>query len=525
MFRRALSKTRNWFALFTLLAMLAGVGSIPPAQARTPPSAFPAPRLSSSPPSDKSHAPQDIPARYAYFEDFEHSDGGFTVHGASTSWEWGTPTSGPNEAHSGTRLWATNLDGNYSDNERGTLLSPNIRLYAYGGQSLTLTWWQWLQSQSGADIASVYVSKNGGLAWTQVYGPVSGDVDTRWTFHSVTLDPTYSVKRFRVAFRFRSNRRATFPGYYVDDVGLLIHKTYGVTVNPASGTQPGYPGVLATHTLTATNTGNVEDTFDVAVSGNSWTTSAPASVGPLNPGESVAVEVLVNVPAEAILGEADTATVTLSSQGNPAQTAAATLTTLTFFGDVPPDYWATPSILSLLNADLVSAITLQYGIPTACEIGNYCPENGVTRAEMAVFLLQGEHGSSYQPPAATGAMFTDVPLTYWAAEWIEQLAREGITSGCAPGLYCPEDPVIRAQMAVYLLRTEHGSAYFPPPATGEIFVDVPLNYWAAAWIEQLYVEGNAHVCSTSPSLYCPDDVTTHAQMAEFMVKTFDVPMP
>jgi hypothetical protein len=71
---------------------------------------------------------------------------------------------------------------------------------------------------------------------------------------------------------------------------------------------------------------------------------------------------------------------------------------------------------------------------------------------MAVFLLRAKHGSSYVPPAAVG-VFPDVPNSYWAASWIEQLTAEGITSGCGGGNYCPEQPVSRAQMAVFLVRT------------------------------------------------------------------------
>jgi hypothetical protein len=50
-------------------------------------------------------------------------------------------------------------------------------------------------------------------------------------------------------------------------------------------------------------------------------------------------------------------------------------------------------------------------------------------------------------------MFADVPLGHWAGSWIEQLAREGITGGCGGGNYCPDSPVTRAQMAVFLTRT------------------------------------------------------------------------
>jgi hypothetical protein len=73
---------------------------------------------------------------------------------------------------------------------------------------------------------------------------------------------------------------------------------------------------------------------------------------------------------------------------------------------------------------------------------------------MAVFLLRGIHGSSYVPPAAGGGTgFADVPPGHWAAAWIKQLVAEGITTGCGIAVYCPEAPVNRAQMAVFLVRT------------------------------------------------------------------------
>ena len=50
-------------------------------------------------------------------------------------------------------------------------------------------------------------------------------------------------------------------------------------------------------------------------------------------------------------------------------------------------------------------------------------------------------------------MFNDVPVGSFADRWVEQLAAEGITSGCGNGNYCPNDPVTRAQMAVFLVRT------------------------------------------------------------------------
>jgi hypothetical protein len=72
---------------------------------------------------------------------------------------------------------------------------------------------------------------------------------------------------------------------------------------------------------------------------------------------------------------------------------------------------------------------------------------------MAIFILRSKHGAGFQPPPATG-MFADVPIASPFAPWIEQLAREGVTGGCGtnPPVYCPDDPVTRGQMAVFLVR-------------------------------------------------------------------------
>jgi hypothetical protein len=180
------------------------------------------------------------------------------------------------------------------------------------------------------------------------------------------------------------------------------------------------------------------------------------------------------------------------------------------FTDVPGTYWAWQYVESLYKA----------GITAGCGSGNYCPEDSVTRAQMAIFLERGMRGSAYTPPAAAGNVFLDVPISYWAAAWIEKLAADGITSGCGGGYYCPDSTVTRAQMAIFLLRAKHGSAYTPPAATG-MFTDVPTSYWAANWIEQLYAEGITGGCGTG--LYCPDNPVTRAQMAVFLVRTFSLP--
>jgi len=201
--------------------------------------------------------------------------------------------------------------------------------------------------------------------------------------------------------------------------------------------------------------------------------------------------------------------------GNYASGEIYTITKSPSFSDVPTLYWAGGFIERLYRA----------GITGGCGVNplQYCPETTVTRSQMAVFLERGIHGSSYHPPVvglSTG--FADVQPDYWAGAWIKQLAAEGITGGCGPGNYCPESPVTRAQMAVFLLRSKHGASYSPPAVgTSTGFTDVDPAYWAGAWIKQLVAEGITAGCGVG--MYCPEAPVTRAQMAVFLVKTFNLP--
>ncbi|HNB35520.1 MAG TPA: S-layer homology domain-containing protein [Anaerolineales bacterium] len=180
------------------------------------------------------------------------------------------------------------------------------------------------------------------------------------------------------------------------------------------------------------------------------------------------------------------------------------------FADVSGTHWASSWIERLYAA----------GITGGCGSNPliYCPENPVTRAQMAVFLEKGLHGSGIVPPNIN-ATFTDTS-GHWAEDWIEALKNDGITSGCGTGIYCPENTVTRAQMAVFLLKSTHGASYSPPPATGT-FSDVSADHWAAAWIEQLAAEGITSGCGSG--IYCPENPVTRAQMAVFLVKAFNLP--
>lgn len=180
------------------------------------------------------------------------------------------------------------------------------------------------------------------------------------------------------------------------------------------------------------------------------------------------------------------------------------------FQDMGPFYWAYNSIIRLYDSGITAGCT---ATPL-----QYCPEAFVTRAQMAVFLERGIHGGGFNPPTASPTFIDDE--NHWAEDWIEALKSDGLTSGCGNNMYCPESLVTRSQMAVFLLKAIHGVFYVPPTASGTVFIDIPSDYWAAAWIEQLSNEGITSGCGNGN--YCPENPISRAQMAVFLANSLNI---
>ena len=53
-------------------------------------------------------------------------------------------------------------------------------------------------------------------------------------------------------------------------------------------------------------------------------------------------------------------------------------------------------------------------------------------------------------PGPVTPTFADVPMTDSRFRYVEALAAAGVTGGCGVGNYCPDQPVTRGQMAVFL---------------------------------------------------------------------------
>jgi hypothetical protein len=160
------------------------------------------------------------------------------------------------------------------------------------------------------------------------------------------------------------------------------------------------------------------------------------------------------------------------------------------------------------------------GVTLGCGGGNYCPNDPVTREQMAAFILRAK--GEFNPPTPVSQRFGDVPPTSVFYNLIDRLAALGITVGCQsnPSLYCPSDPVSREQMAAFIVR---GLGEFNPPIPpGQRFGDVPSGNTFYNFVDRLAVLNITLGCTPDHLMYCPNDSVTRAQMAAFLVRAFNL---
>jgi hypothetical protein len=86
------------------------------------------------------------------------------------------------------------------------------------------------------------------------------------------------------------------------------------------------------------------------------------------------------------------------------------------------------------------------GITRGCGPVTFCPDRPVTRAEMAALLAR-----ALDLPAGEPGRFVDDDGSTHEVD-IERLAAAGITRGCGPVTFCPDEPVPREQVAAFFHR-------------------------------------------------------------------------
>lgn len=254
-------------------------------------------------------------------------------------------------------------------------------------------------------------------------------------------------------------------------------------------------------------------TFSVAVTASNaacqWVASgAPPSLvvvngGPVSGGGTVRYSLAANSSASPLPGN-----VTIGGQywqvvqeGQPPR----------IFRDVPPGYPFFDSI-TLLG---------QNGISPGCGGGQYCPDSPMTRREMAAFLIRALMGESFsyqdQP------YFTDVGAGDPYFRYIQKLREIGVTNGCAAVRYCPDDTVTRGQMAAFVVRARLGVSHAEsfPYQTAPLFDDVGTSNVFFSHVQKLKELGITNGCTGAT--YCVNDPTTKGQMAVFVTRSLVAP--
>ena len=166
-----------------------------------------------------------------------------------------------------------------------------------------------------------------------------------------------------------------------------------------------------------------------------------------------------------------------------------------------------------VHAPAIAAIAAA-GITRGCDAAGprFCPDQPVTRAQMASFLAR-----ALNLRAAVTDYFTDDDSSSHEAN-INALRAAGITRGCDPDgrRFCPDQPVTRAQMASFLVR-----ALDLPATATDYFTDDDGSSHEAN-INALRAVGITRGCDAAGSRFCPDDAVTRAQMATFLARALNL---
>ena len=151
-----------------------------------------------------------------------------------------------------------------------------------------------------------------------------------------------------------------------------------------------------------------------------------------------------------------------------------------------------------VHAEAIRTVATR-GIADPCSAARFCPEAAVTRAEFATMLAR-----TLELPASNSRAFTDVSGTH--APQIEALADAGLTAGCAPHSFCPNQRLSREQLAAFFARALE---LRPQPSP---FSDMTSTHDGS--VGALHREGIVAGCSSTT--FCPTRPVTRAQTASMI---------
>jgi hypothetical protein len=156
------------------------------------------------------------------------------------------------------------------------------------------------------------------------------------------------------------------------------------------------------------------------------------------------------------------------------------------------------------------------GVTLGCGTGVYCPDELVTRQQMAAFIIRAV--GLPNPPMPPFQRFSDVGPSNTFYKFIDQMAVKQITLGWTATTYNPLEVVTHGQMAAFIMRAR--GEFTPPDVQVSSFTDVPYNHPFIDFIERM---GQLQIWTgCGGNQYCPNTPVTRPQMAAILVRAFNL---
>ncbi|MDJ0664437.1 MAG: M15 family metallopeptidase [Acidimicrobiia bacterium] len=157
------------------------------------------------------------------------------------------------------------------------------------------------------------------------------------------------------------------------------------------------------------------------------------------------------------------------------------------------------------------------GITSGCDMPTgerFCPNDPLTRGQLAAFLRRALGDSV--PRTSEPQFFVDATDSIFVDD-IAWLSATGITKGCAPHAFCPDEPVTRGQLAAFFSR-----AFRLSDGRGaDLFVDDDDSIFADQ-IDALAHAGITRGCNPPENdRFCPSELVTRGQLAAFLHRATD----
>ena len=187
------------------------------------------------------------------------------------------------------------------------------------------------------------------------------------------------------------------------------------------------------------------------------------------------------------------------------------------FSDVPINYWAYDYIASIYNVGITKGCA-QDDPNTPENERRYCPEDNVTREQMAAFIVRAVEGEPPLNYCDSGDPFPDVTPDMFFCRYIKRLYERGITTGYSDGTYGPNNNVSREEMATFIVRAVEGEPPLSYCMSGSPFPDVTPDMWSCIYIKRL--KELEITTGYGDGRYGPYDLVTRAQMAAFLSRAF-----